>query len=302
MKQKFEKKPTTVGEQISLLKSRGMEIKDEEAARHQLSHINYYRLSAYWRHMEIDPKTHQFSEGSCFENALNLYSFDRELRLLLLGAIGQVEISVRTRWAYVLAHEGEMDAFSHADSRLAKQSTYHKRFLEELESQASKVEETFVDHFRDQGMRTLPIWAACEIVSLGVLSSLYSNLKFDRMREKIAKHYALDRDVLGSWLRHLVLVRNLCAHHSRLWNREFSIKPKAPSRPENIAVSFEKGRGMAYNSLSILIYLLDLISPNNSLRVSFLNLLEKYPCVDAKLMGFPDDWHSRPIWQVDRPR
>ena len=79
-------------------------IENPDRAEHYLSHLNYYRLGAYWLPFEADHETHQFRPDASFDQVLNLYIFDRELRLLVMDAIERIEVSVRTRWAYHLAH------------------------------------------------------------------------------------------------------------------------------------------------------------------------------------------------------
>lgn len=101
----FSKPGRTLDEQFDLFRSRGMQIDDSDRARHYLKHLNYYRLTAYWLPFEADHKAHQFEAGTNFEDLLNLYIFDREFRLLLLDAIERIEVSLRTVWAYYMAHQ-----------------------------------------------------------------------------------------------------------------------------------------------------------------------------------------------------
>ena len=101
---RFEKPPKTFDEQVDLLISRGMRIGDLDRARRYLSHLNYYRLAAYWLPFEQDHSTHRFKPGTDFDLVLQHYIFDRKFRLLVMDAIERIEISIRTRWAYHLAH------------------------------------------------------------------------------------------------------------------------------------------------------------------------------------------------------
>ena len=75
-----------------------------------------------------------------------------------------------------------------------------------------------------------PLWVVCEIMSLGHLSTFYQNIKRPHDRNLIAKEYCLDEKVLTSFLHHLSHVRNLCAHHSRIWNRRFTITIRLPKK------------------------------------------------------------------------
>jgi len=94
----YTKPPLSIEQQIELLKSRGLEIPDHEQAAHYLYHLNYYRLSGYMLPFQ-EGTEHHFQAGTTFEHVLNLYLFDRKLRLLLMDAIERIEVSVRTPWA-----------------------------------------------------------------------------------------------------------------------------------------------------------------------------------------------------------
>ena len=104
MTRNFAKPAKTFEEQVQLLQLRGMIVDDVKEAIFYLQHLNYYRLSAYWLDFELDHATHQFKPDTNFKDVLKLYIFDRELRLLVLDGIERIEVSVRSQWAYYLAH------------------------------------------------------------------------------------------------------------------------------------------------------------------------------------------------------
>lgn len=93
---RFDKPPFTYEQQLDQLIQRGMQCTDRNKALHYLAHLNYYRLAAYWRPFEKGNADHRFQPDTSFDDALNLYVFDRELRLLVMDAIERVEVSVRT--------------------------------------------------------------------------------------------------------------------------------------------------------------------------------------------------------------
>jgi abortive infection bacteriophage resistance protein len=90
-------------QQIGRLIERGLHVEDKQSAAAYLRHINYYRLGTYWWSFIEDHKTHAFIAGATFNQVLNLYVFDRELRLLLIDAIERIEVSLRTQWAFHLS-------------------------------------------------------------------------------------------------------------------------------------------------------------------------------------------------------
>jgi abortive infection bacteriophage resistance protein len=292
----FDKPATTYAEQLALLQQRGMSINDEAGAEFYLEHLNYYRLGAYWLPFESDHTTHQFKSGTCFDDVLRLYFFDRELRLLVLDAIERIEVSVRSQWAYQLGHLHSPHA--HLDSTLF--SRYWQENLKRLTDEVNRADEIFIQHMLATYSEPLPpVWAVCEVMSLGLLSRWYTSLQPKSTRRAIANPYGIDESVLGSWLQHLSLVRNLCAHHSRLWNREFAITPKMPkSKSQQIAQQFVPGSRKLYNTLVILLHFLNVISPRHGCRSRLKALIAKHS-IPVAAMGFPLDWKKRSIWQEE---
>lgn len=294
---KFEKPALTIEQKLALLRSRGLSINDEARATHCLQHINYYRLTGYWLPFEESHNPHRFKPGVSFEDIINVYSFDRELRLLLLDAIERIEISLRTQWAFHLAHHA--GAHSYLDQTLASSSRKHARQLGLLAHEVESSQETFVVHLRTKYKHPdlPPIWAACEVLSLGQLSRWYELLRPISLRAKIARVYGLDQQVLESFLHHLTYLRNLCAHHSRVWNREFTILPPVPkSKPQLLAASITKPADRRiYNTCCFIQHLMNVVSPGHCWNDRLVQLLDRHN-IPATQMGFPDDWRVRPLW------
>lgn len=144
---RFDKPQTTASEHVARLKGRGMSFADEAAAEHHLSHIGYYRLTAYWLPFEADHGTHEFRENTTFENVLNHYTFDREIRLLIMDAIERIEISMRTRWVYELVAVGGPHV--HLDATLFTRKTGaggrliwdHKKGISNLDKEMRRSQE-----------------------------------------------------------------------------------------------------------------------------------------------------------------
>ncbi len=166
-----------------------------------------------------------------------------------------------------------------------------------LEEVVKKSSEIFIQHFDQYSEALPPLWAVCEVMTLGQLSRWYGNLKFRKDRNKIAKVYGLDEKNLTSFLHHLSIVRNTCAHHGRLWNREFTFTYKLPERkPSGLYQNFNPARKkQLYNTLVMIAHLMDSINPH-SWKQRMNTLFINHPEVNSKAMGFPDDWRERPIW------
>ena len=295
MTRNFAKPAKTFEEQVQLLQLRGMIVDDVKEAIFYLQHLNYYRLCAYWLDFELDHATHQFKPDTNFKDVLKLYIFDRELRLLVLDGIERIEVSVRSQWAYYLAHRHSPHA--HLDPTLFDPK-YWRTNLNDLTKEVNRSKEIFIQHLTSNYNETLPpVWAVCEVMSLGLLSRWYDSLKPVQTRRVISRVYGINEDVLESWLRHLSIVRNLCAHHSRLWNRQFGITIKSPPRKANVIASqlVHRSRNV-YNTLVIVLYFMDTIAPNHHLRSRLLKLLSEHSEILTD-MGFPMDWQNLSIWQ-----
>ncbi len=292
----FEKPATMYAQQVELLRSRGLLIADAGEAEFYLQHLNYYRLGAYWLPFEADHATHKFRAGTQFSDVLNLYQFDRELRLLVLDAVERVEVSVRAQWAYQLAHRH--GAHAHLDSANAMSEVRWAKDLAALTREVERSDERFISHIKATYSESLPaVWAVCEVMSIGILSRWYANMRPMATRRAIAGVYRLDQRVLESWLHHLSYLRNICAHHSRLWNREFTVTPSPPkTKPSTLVDQFNIGSRKPYNSFLILLCFLDVASPNHDWRQRLQGLLEKH-LIPTSDMGFPDGWRELPIWQ-----
>ena len=282
---KYRKPPLTFQEQYKILQNRGLIITDESAAIDILQNINYYRLSAYFSPFQIQKDV--FNTGITIENILSLYEFDRQLRLLLAELLADVEISFRTHIAYHIGHR--YGAFGYADHRNFYMRFNHFEWLKKAEGSIAQSHEIFVKHFKSKykSEKHLPAWMVCEVISFGQVSQLYKGLK-KHDRQAIARgYYGIDQLVMISWLHTLVYVRNLCAHHCRIWNRTLAIRPKIlhkSFRWENVH------NNKLFCVMLILKRLTHIEKKWDDWVQRLLMLFETYPFVDISKMGFPRDW------------
>lgn len=223
-----------------------------------------------------------------------------------MDAIERFEVSFRTHWAYELSLA--YGAHAHLNKSLFKQKQYigNKRCgwnyddnVNRLKKSVANSSEIFIQHFKKYDEELPPIWAICEIMTFGELSTWYSNLRHGKDRNAIARAYKLDEVNLTSFLHHLSIVRNLCAHHARLWNRDFTVVWKLPLKtPSGMIENFNSiAKRKIYNTLVMLAYLTDTINPNNSWKKRLFALFMKYENVKESYMGFPDNWRNKQIWQ-----
>ena len=267
----FPKQAKTYVEQLQILKDRGLDILDEEFALHCLAHFNYYRLSAYRFPLTVKGDPDHFLPGAKFSDLWNLYLFDRALRRLVMDACKIVEISVRSRWAYVLGHKYGSQAYE--DPSIFVDPNKFNDNLRKLDEELERSKEDFVKHFREKyRMPHPPIWAVCEVLSFGQVSRFCKSLNDPGDRQEIANTYGLDEKILTSFLHHLTLVRNLAAHHGRLWNRKMVVKFRIPqNRPSGLGVNFQNStqeefgiERRIYNTLVMLLYLVKIIEPQSN--------------------------------------
>ena len=284
-------------DQIFLLKSRGMLFNDEDKALHLLERIGYYRLSGYWYPLLADKQNHIFKIEANFETAFNLYKFDRELRKIISAEVEKIEVAVRSKMAYELSIG--YNPFWIEDVNLFSSAINFQEILSKIGEEYLRSNEEFIQVFKSKYSNPLPpSYIILEITSFGTLSRLYRNLKSSKTKRNIAKSFALPDVVFDSWLHSLAHVRNMCAHHVRVWNSLIKIQPLPPRKPQNdwlTNTSISNNR--VYYVLSMIIYFLNVINPNHTFKQKLNNLFLKYPNVDKAAMGFPANWDSEPIWK-----
>ncbi|WP_026837371.1 Abi family protein [Gillisia sp. JM1] len=299
----FDKTALTIEDQIEKLKNRGLEIYPEDNAAHYLSHISYYRLGEYWHSMQEDKQDHIFKPHSRFKDVISLYMFDRELRLLLFDVIEKIEISLRTKIIYHLSHE--IDPWWFQNFNLFIDSKALVKTLSNLDDELARSKDiTIKNHFKKHkdDLRFPPAWKSLEQTSFGALSKLYGNLKHTvNSKDVIAQEYgAVNHTFLPSWLQSIAQIRNYCAHHSRLWNRNLPGAPKLLSKPpfpwiENVPKHHEFQR--LYIHLCLMKYLLNIIQPSNKFTQRLQELFDNHENVDPNALGMKENWFNEPLWK-----
>ena len=297
----YQKPAFTFEQQLDRLVDRGLVIDDRAYALSKLKAINYFRLSAYCYPFRIRDQhsnvTSNFIRGANFGEVIELYEFDRHLRLLVMDAIERVEVYVRTLMTYHLGHT--YGPFGHTDASNFHPGFGHARWLEKIEEEATRSTDVFIAHYKRKysGFPTLPIWMSAEIMSLGSLSFGYAGLKNDDKRA-ISRQLGLHHYKLKDWLHKLTYVRNVCAHHSRLWNRSLSIRPATTrGRARNQSTTLRNDR-----IFFILLMLRDLLKTmdNGDLwRKQCTDLIEPIARENRwrLAMGLPADWKEHPRWR-----
>ncbi len=302
----FSKNPFTFKEQIAQLQERGLQIANPVLAEKYLSNISYYRLGEYWYVMQSDKENHIFKPNSKFMDVVALYNFDAELRLLLFDVIEKIEISLRTKLIYHLSHE--IDPWWFQNKNCFINEYFFETTLDTLKKEVKRSQNKDVilkKHYRKYGKSKLPpAWKTIEYTSLGNLSKIYGNLSHKvKSKKVIAKEYgAVNHIYLPSWLQSIAQIRNFCAHHSRLWNRNLpnTVKllpnPPNPWIRNNDNIPKENEFSKIYIHMCLMKYMLNTIQPNNNFKEKLSNLFDKYPNVDPNALGMKPDWQNEPLW------
>jgi abortive infection bacteriophage resistance protein len=298
----YSKPALTIADQIKKLKTRGLTISDTNLAEHYLINVGYYRLSGYWLAMQSDKVNHIFKPNSTFENVISIYQFDRELRLLLFEIIERIEIALRTRMVYHLSHE--LDPWWFESNRNFKNSVAHTDTLISIDRELQQTKEDFIkQHYitYHTDTRRPPAWKTLNIASFGTISKLYGNLADHILsKDKIAQEFGtVNKSYLPSWLQSISQIRNICAHHGRIWNKNVPTKPKLLHKPPFkwiINVPPQNEQNKLYIHICCMKYLFDAVDLSNNLNLRFQDLFKRYPNIDPNALGFPKNWGKESFW------
>ncbi len=296
---KYSKPPLSINEQIQKLVDRGLICADTERAANYLSNISYYRLRAYTYPFQNNKEENQpFNTKITFEEIIDLYVFDRKLRLLIFDGIEKIEIALRTQiiYNYSISHGSHW----HIKSELYRNTMFFANHLASLQKEIDRSTETFIDHYKNKYSNPAepPCWMSLEVSSVGLLSKIFQNLKLSQEKKRIIRHFGLnDAAVTENWMHCFSTLRNICAHHGRVWNRRLT-KIKLPTNPVNHFLSNTNiYTNKLYATLCCIEYILQLISPNSTFKIRIKELIENCPHAQMKEMGFPPNWIEEELWK-----
>lgn len=327
----FDKPAIDISAQLSLLKQRGLEIQDESKAHCFLEAVSFFRLTPYMRPFQLsEDAEHGFKPETSLRALTGLYDFDRKLRLLVIDAIERIEVATR---AAISNHMGpKYGAHWYLKTELFQRDYRHQLLLENIarkqndarrdhERECQRIEASHASDTRKEQLKSLrakesyarhyaltysdpalmPAWAALEEITLGELSHLFKGLARDADKKAIGRRLALPGPLLKSWLHSLTTVRNICAHHARLWNRELGIRPELPRSvnfpwPQHLQQPGTHAR--MFTILCILNLLMRQVSPHTGWDKRLHGLLTEFPNINLAAMGFPAGWRDDAFWRT----
>ena len=304
------KDPTTVDEQIRILSERGMQV-DIDLARQWLRSVSYYRLSGYWypyrEQLQSTPRrparADTFVPGSTFSEVTGLYEFDRKLRTLVHDGIERIEIALRTRVGEWIVTHGPL---AHQEKNLFRPDFDHKTWLKTARRRIQRAEgnNAAIRHYADK-YEGYPFWVLAETLDFADISKLYAGLPANAQHE-ISRSFGFivdpmalkdyyTRDPLARWCEQLTVVRNVCAHHGRLFNRNLlPVSTVAFRTIDRLSLLPEGQSDKVFGALLVMGFMLHNISPGTSWATKLSNLVhddyERLALRSVTEMGFPPDW------------
>lgn len=325
----FTKPAITQAQQLDLLKRRGLTILDESRALCFLEAVSFFRLTPYMRPFQHSDDRHQFETGTKFSQLARLYDFDRRLRLLIIDAIERTEVAVRAHISNDLNQK--YGAHWYLDNQHFKKNYDHQRLIQNIRDKQQFARDDYNrECLRIDGLQTaddaykkrlklkrqqesyarhyalsyhepelMPCWAMLEELSLGELSHLFKGLAKDKDKKSIASGFDLFAPLLESWLHTLTVIRNICAHHARLWNRELGIKPAAPTQKDFCWPSYlDKNHPHTRIAVvfAILHHMMQRVSPDTNWNERLFSLFGEFSEIPVGNMGLPTHWREDGFW------
>lgn len=283
----------TLDEQIDILKSRGLNIPDEVAAKAFLYKNNYYRISGYSLTLR---KNNVFFKNVSFQNIIDIYNFDHELRHILLKYLEIIEVRIKSVYAYEFSRR--YGSTGYLEQKNFSNSNKYNDIISKTEKQKEKrlSSEAYLKHFVNERKEAVPLWAYVDLMTISDISLLYS-ITDKEVQTDVANAVGILRQGavnLGKFMHSMTIIRNLCAHGSRLYNRLFEQKPSL-NKDERSKLR-KNPDGLADNShlFGFILIMKRLLEEKDFilLKKEVIALSEQIPFVDMKYYGFPDDWKN----------
>ena len=270
-----------------------MEIRQLDAAKVFLKRIGYYRFSGYALHFEIfenRQRTHQFQEGARFDEVVRLYRFDSRLRTILFNAIEMIEVAFRAQLCHVMALQSG-DSHWHMKKRHFNDRFDHEKFIDDCQKEARRSREIFItSYLRKYDSPNLPAsWMLAEIISFGSWSRVFKDLAEREAKAEVASIFTIKPYLLQSWIHSLTVMRNHCAHHTRIWNRTLTIRPELTGRLRRKYPKESSGRKRVALVIDIIEELLRPIGKADEFTEKVSALLSDFPDVPRVSMGISSE-------------
>lgn len=283
----------SIDAQINLLKSRGLHINNVDEAQQFLYRNNYYRISGY----SLTLRKHDvFTSNAKFENIVDIYQFDHELRHILLKYIEIIEVTIKSIYAYEFSKKyGPTEYLNNCHFT---NPVKHAEIINKAEQQkiSRLPHEPYLKHFVENLKETIPLWAYVDLLTISDISFLYSISEL-QLKIDIAKAFGINKQgdrLLGQFMHSMTIIRNLCAHGSRLYNRLFEQKPSLSKQEKQLLITKNDGTIDNAHLYGFILIMKRLLEPNVFvvMKAEIIELSNKYPFVSMDYYGFRNDWRN----------
>lgn len=295
----YPKQIYSLQQQIQSYVDAGMIVESNNSAENVLTRVGFYRLRGYCFHL-YDNSAKQYIPGTKFSDIVSLYNFDMELSHLLFGMLTSIEIALRARLNEALLTYG--DALIITDPTPFKDKSLYWKNMSAISSEIARADDVFIKHNFDNHNGQIPIWAVVETLSFGTLSKLIKNIDTasGTAYSVLASYYRYissngntvmpSQKMLSSWIQAVAVLRNICAHNGRIFNRAIN------TTPEILSVDRITPQPR-YTGLYQMMLAMKYLRPNNQIWADFVTqfkqLKTKYDAViDLNRINFPADWEA----------
>lgn len=307
----MNQRPRTIEEQVSLLRAKGMEFEDLGEAKALLARISYFRLKYFWTDLIDDSTDGDFLPDTSFDMVMKRYNFDHNLRLVFFDAIEMIEVAFRAK---IINHMSKAagNGLWYLDASLFEDADRHQEFVLNLKYEFERSTEPFAkkyieNHPNWQGDSfegdNPDAWMIIEVATFGTLSKMYKNLK-NQLPQKsaIANDFGLySTREFSNWIEIISLMRNIIAHHSRLWNRALSKKISNIKGHRDLWLNnefSEMQKKKPYAVTCALVYLCRAVSGSKSIQEKVKALFEtSSQVIPIHKIGIPINWKNEPLWR-----
>lgn len=217
------KHATSLEQQISILKKRNVEFRDENKAKEILLDIGYYRLGFYFFPFEksypaLSHRDHIMEEGTNFLDAVTLYYFDFDLRMILTRFLNRIEVAFRTYSTYYLCNKYVDDPFWFVSHSVVSRD-FANSFEDKCYKTISQNEAIRRHHRKHKSEKFAPAWKTMEFMTMGNMIALYKNLVSLDDKLNIAHHFGINQTkIFENYLEVTRQIRNICAHGAVLYD------------------------------------------------------------------------------------
>lgn len=322
----YKKPGASIESQISILERYGLTITNRDKCARVLQTIGYYRFTGFLYPFRESEKffdvvknreqirvLERYRPGTTDKDGQSLIEFDRQLRLIVLAGVEKIELALRTQIGYVTGKNStfaQLEPAIFVESFTAKDEngyvSKHDEWLRRIDERQNNSDEAFVTHFRNKYDNLMPIWALVEIMELGQISRMYKGLN-NSLATQISDYFGSpNKKTFASWIASINYVRNVSAHHARLFNRKLV---EAPSRPKIGKVplldhlrSEESSKQIfgVYNAIAIMAFIIKLIDPDSAWHREMARLFRLFPVttgINVTSLGAPENWEELDLWK-----